>query len=266
MTNDQIAAIKRDFDRDGFVILPSYFSGDALNELRERATRLTADLLERRRNGEGLGFPETRRKAGASKRDRNFRNVFKGLQDHDPWFDHELKAGRHVPLIKALIEDEPVPGTAGWFTKRPGSMGEIPPHQDAIGLPQGLKAGATIWIALDPADPENGCLHYGRGSHKRDHAAGIPIPGYDVDDGKAVPASVQPGDAVIHNSLTVHWSGTNPTDRPRGAVSFFYWGARHQTREQVDEILERWRTTKKNEPRWRSEVAPHGHSTNKEED
>ena len=48
-----------------------------------------------------------------------------------------------------------------------------------------------------------------------------------------------------NNSLTVHWSGPNPTDRPRGAVSFFYWGARNQTPEQVDEILERWRTTKK---------------------
>ena len=61
----------------------------------------------------------------------------------------------------------------------------------------------------------------------------------------AVPATVQPGDAVVHNSLTVHWSGPNPTDRPRGAVSFFYWGAANQTPEQVDEILERWRTTKK---------------------
>ena len=243
MTNDQISAIKRDYDRDGFVILPGFLEGEALDELRERATRLTADLRRRRRSGNHLGSRLKKHRAGNSK--RNVGEVFKGLQDHDAWFDHELKAGRHVPLIKALIEDEPVPGTAGWFTKRPGSMAEIAPHQDAIGVPQGLKAGATIWIALDPADPENGCLHYGQGSHQREHATVIPIPGYDVDDGMAVPARVQPGDAVIHSSLTVHWSGPNPTDRHRGAVSFFYWGARNQTREQVDEILERWRTTKK---------------------
>ena len=245
MTNDQISAIKRDYDRDGFVVLPGFLEGEALEELRERATRLTADLRRRRRSGKP--FESRPKRAGSSQRD--FGDVFKSLQDHDPWFDNELRGGRHVPLIKALIEDEPVPGTAAWFTKRPGSEAEIGPHQDALGLPEGLKAGATIWIALDPADPENGCLHYGQGSHKHEHAGGIPIPGYDVDDGTAVPATVQPGDAVIHNSLTVHWSGPNPTVRPRAAVSFFYWGASNQTPEQIDEILTRWRARKEKEQR-----------------
>ena len=245
MTHDQISAIKHDYERDGFVVLRGFLAGEALEELRDRATTLTADLRRRRRNGNDPGSRPRERRAGASKRD--FGDVFKGLQVHDAWFDHELRAGRHVPLIKALIEDEPVPGTAAWFTKRPGSKAEIRPHQDALGLPQGLGAGATIWIALDPADPGNGCLHYGQGSHKQKHAHGIPIPGYDVNDGRARPARVQPGDAVIHNSLTVHWSGPNPSVRPRGAVSYFYWGARNQTPEQVDEILERWRTQKNNE-------------------
>lgn len=245
MTNDQISAIKRDYDQDGFVVLPGFVKGEALEELRERATRLTADLRRRRPNGNPLESRPKRHGTGRSKRD--FGEVFKSLQDHDAWFDNELRAGRHVPLIKALIEDEPVPGTAAWFTKRPGSRAEIGPHQDALGLPQGLKAGATVWIALDPADPENGCLHYGRGSHKHGHARGIPIPGYDADDGTAVPATVQPGDAVIHNSLTVHWSGPNRTVRPRGAVSFFYWGAANQTPDQVDKILGWWRTKKEKE-------------------
>ena len=243
-TNDQIASIKRDYDRDGFVILPGYLGGQALEELRERATRLAADLRKRQPTREGRHPQEGNRKPA-----RQFGDVFKGLQDHDAWFDHELRAGRHVPLVKALIDDEPVPGTAGWFTKRPGSMAEIGPHRDALGLPPGLGAGATLWIALDTADPENGCLHYGRGSHRREYGHGIPIPGFDVNDGTAVPANVQPGDAVIHNSLTVHWSGTNPTDRPRRAVSFFYWGASNQTPKQVDEILARWRTSKEKERR-----------------
>ena len=244
MTNDQIAAIKRDYDRDGFVILRGYLRERALDDLRERATRLAADLLQRRPKRQG---PDLR--GSVPKPARRFGEVFKGLQDHDAWFDHELKAGRHVPLIKALIDDEPVPGTAAWFTKRPGSMAEIGPHRDAIGRPPGLQAGATIWIALDPADPENGCLHYGRGSHRHELGYGIPIPGFDVNDGTAMPANVQPGDAVIHSSLTVHWSGTNPTDRPRRAVSFFYWGASNQTPEQVDEILARWRARKEKEQR-----------------
>ena len=238
MNHDQVAAIKSDFDRDGFVVLPGYVTGHALEALSERATRLTADLQERRRNGEDLDPNRTRRRSPPGKH-RDFGNVFKGLQRHDSWFAHELAAGRHVPLIRELIEDEPVPGTAGWFTKHPGSKAEIKPHQDAIGVPQGLRPGATIWIALDSADPENGCLHYGRGSHKVEYVPGIPVPGFDVDGGTAVAANVQPGDAVIHDSMTVHWSGPNTTDRPRRAVSFFYWGASNQTPGRVEEILKR---------------------------
>ncbi|MYK46159.1 MAG: phytanoyl-CoA dioxygenase family protein [Gammaproteobacteria bacterium] len=244
MTNDQIAAIKRDYDPGGFAIVPGYLSGEALEELRERATRLTDFLRQRQPK---RADPAVR--GSAPRRGRRSGDVFKGLQNHDAWFDHELKAGSHVPLIKALIDDEPVPGTAAWFTKHPGSMAEIGPHRDAIGQPPGLKPGATIWIALDSADPENGCLHYGRGSHRHEYGYGIPIPGFDVNDGTAVPANVQPGDAVIHSSLTVHWSGGNPTDRPRRAVSFFYWGASNQTPEQVDEILARWRARKEEEQR-----------------
>lgn len=242
MTNDQIAAIKRDFDRDGFVILPGYLTGVALEELRQRAAKLVADLLERHRNGENFDRNAKKRRSASWKQHGDFGNIFKGLHRHDSWFDHELKAGRHVPLIKALIEDTPVPTSAAWFTKRSGSMVEIQPHQDAIGRPQGLRSGATIWIALDPADPDNGCLHYGRGSHRMEYAPGIPVDGFDVNDGTAVAANVQPGDAVIHDSMTVHWSAGNPTDRPRRAVSFFYWGASNQTPKQVDEIIRRHET------------------------
>ena len=222
--NDQIATIKRDFDRDGFVVLRAYLPSQSLAQLRERATRIIANLSTRKAKGDS---PARNPKGGtvASKRRSGFGNIIKGLQHHDAWFDHELKSGRHVPLIQTLIEDRPVPSTAAWFTKHPKSTDEVAPHRDAIGLPQGLAAGATMWIALDPADPDNGCLHYGLGSHRRDYGVGIPIPGFDVETEASWPANVQPGDAVIHSSMTVHWSGINRTDRHRRAVSFFYWGA-----------------------------------------
>lgn len=228
MTNEQIASIKRDYDRDGFVILRGYIQGRALEELRERATRLAADLFERQRNGEDLHLH--RRKPGPVRWKGNLApgDVFKGLQRHDAWFDRELQAGNHVPLIEALVEDELEPATAAWFTKSPGSKGELAPHRDAIGRPQGRQTGATIWIALDSADPANGCLHYGCGSQRIKCAADA---AFDTDAETAVAAVVEPGDAIIHDAWTVHWSRGNPTDRPRRAVSFFYWGASNRTGE-----------------------------------
>ncbi|MDE0420948.1 MAG: phytanoyl-CoA dioxygenase family protein [Gammaproteobacteria bacterium] len=238
MTNDEISAIKRDYDRDGFVILPGYLHGPALEELRERATRLTADLFARKRKGEGLNPRSKRRRAGQQKGNIDLGNIFKSLNRHDAWFDNELTAGRHVPLIEALVGDKLLPSSAAWFTKIPGSKGEIAPHRDAIGRPPGGQAGATLWIALDPADPENGCLHYGRGSHRIQYAPGTPFGEFVVDPATAVAAIVQPGDAVIHSDLTVHWSEGNPTERPRRAVSFFYYGASKETPKPVDRALQ----------------------------
>ena len=229
MTHDEIAAIKREYDQDGFVILPGYLRGAALEELRDRATRLTADLIERQRKGEDLNPWRKGSRAVKRKGHVDFRNIFKSLNRHDAWFDHELRAGRHVPLIEALLEDELLPSSAAWFAKNPGSTGEIAPHRDAIGRPPGGLAGATLWIALDPAGPENGCLHYGRGSHRIQYDPDTPFGELVVDPEAAVAAIVQPGDAVIHSDMTVHWSPGNPTDRPRRAVSFFYYGASKQT-------------------------------------
>ena len=55
------------------------------------------------------------------------------------------------------------------------------------------------------------------------HEDKIPLDGFD-DVGAGTPAVVEPGDAVVHDALTVHWSGVSRSDRARRAVSFFYWG------------------------------------------
>jgi len=102
MTNDLIAAIKRDFDRDGFVILRGYLCGRVLVDLRERATRLAADLHERVRSRKDLRNG-TWHRSGRPMENRDFGNVLKNLQDHDAWFDHELEKGRHVGLVLSLI-------------------------------------------------------------------------------------------------------------------------------------------------------------------
>lgn len=218
MTNDEIAAIKRDYDRDGFAILPNYVQGEALAELRHRATELATALFAE----------QERATAKRAKTTHGLRNILKNLQHHDPWFERQLAAGKHLPLIEALVEDQLVPATAAWFTKRAGSAEAVAPHRDSIGRAPGSQNGATIWIALDAADHENGCLHYARGSHRLDIDPRIPYGELEADDESAVAVVVQPGDAVVHSALTVHWSHGNPTARSRRAVSYFYWGASGQ--------------------------------------
>ena len=230
--------IKADFDRDGFVILPGFASADELAELRERAVPLAGRLLAER-EASVCNLEHAHKEIP-----ENFLYVFKSLQAECPWFAEQLTGGRHVPLMKALIGDELVPATAAWFDRPRGTREGIDPHIDGGGRGRDASVGATIWIALDAAGPDNGCLYYRRGSHLTEFTKEVFVGDFDTEK-DAVAAEVAPGDAVIHNALTVHWSGRNRSNRPRRAVSFFYWGATHAAtfkgkfKEQLEE-KEQW--------------------------
>ncbi|MGI9233002.1 MAG: phytanoyl-CoA dioxygenase family protein [Woeseiaceae bacterium] len=218
MTDFDFAALKRDYDRDGFVVLPGYLSSGEVEALRDRAVPLAKKLLE---------------EVGDSER---YRNVLKSLNQYDDWFDEQLSDGRHVPLMHYLMGGDVRGVSAAWFDRPEGESLGIDPHVDAIGRNKRVDAGATIWIALDPVDAGNGCLHYLRRSHFNEYPDAIPIPGIDTESEDAIAVELSPGDAVIHNALTVHWSGGNETGQPRRAVSFFYFGAKahaalHQQKE-----------------------------------
>ena len=96
--------------------------------------------------------------------------------------------------------------------------------------------GATIWIALDRADQENGCLRYVRGTHKLDLQSKIGLD-FDADSEGAIAVEVNPGDAAIHSALTVHWSEPNRSDRSRKAISYFYWAASSKGNRKYAELM-----------------------------
>ncbi len=195
---ENVDQIKRDFLRDGCVIIPGFLSRTGLAELRARTERCMDKPLS------GWLGP-----------------VRKGLQDVDPWFDEQLRHGQQVGLIETLLDDALEPATAGFFDRPPGETKAILPHFDAIGH---RREGATIWIALDSADEENGCLRYVRGTHRLELPSRLGLE-FDSQSEGAIAVEVDPGDAAIHNSLTVHWSEPNRSNRPRKAISYFYWAA-----------------------------------------
>lgn len=203
-------AVKRDFDRDGFVILRGYLDDGEVADLRQRAEAIARAKFAARSDGD---TPQ------------QFANVLKNLQGEDEWFARQLSHGRHMPMMEALVGDELVPATAAWFDRPGGTDERVNPHIDGGGRGRGPGVGAIIWFALDATTPENGCLHYGRGSHLVEHSKGV-FNDFDTSSASAVAVEMAPGDAVVHDALTVHWSGVNHSGRPRRAVSFFYWGAK----------------------------------------
>ena len=89
----------------------------------------------------------------------------------------------------------------------------------------------TIWVALDDATLENGCLYYMPGSHKAkkfDNVGIGPSIGalFDVypewRDVAAQPCPVPAGGALFHNGLTFHGAGANMTPGRRRAMTCAY--------------------------------------------
>lgn len=83
----------------------------------------------------------------------------------------------------------------------------------------------TVWIALDEATEENGCLHYIPGSHLWGYSDPDHLPNL-VEQLKVANGEVlvprKPGYAAIHHSLTHHYTGPNTTPNRRRGIALHY--------------------------------------------
>jgi phytanoyl-CoA hydroxylase len=151
------------------------------------------------------------------------------------WFveyDARLKALSHKPELLAVLE-KIVGGTPEMFQDmallKPPFIGrEKPWHQDNAFF--NLPIDATVcgvWLALDRAIPENGCMHVIPGSHARGPVVHFKrrdwqICDTDVAVDEAIAVPLEPGGVLFFHGLLHH--GTPPSRSPlrRRAVQFHY--------------------------------------------
>lgn len=89
----------------------------------------------------------------------------------------------------------------------------------------------SLWVALDDATKDNGCLYYLPGTHKRARYENVGIGHNQADLFKVYPEwrEIDPvgcpcpaGSAVLHNGLTAHGAGANMINKPRRAMTCAY--------------------------------------------
>ncbi len=217
MNQSEQETLKRDFDRDGFVILRNFVPRDQVDEICTRAEAAVGQMP-----GSGGMFS----------------NVTKGLERIDDYFEDLLRNGPQVPILKMLMGKDPEPTTASFFTKNKNSE-EVHPHSDAMG-------GGVIWIAIDPANKENGCLHFLKGSHLREEefAHLSASKATDLSDHPdLVEAAMNPGDIAFFRPTTVHWSGPNLNGLSRRGFNCFYVGDPYKGSKKLTK--EEWLAMKK---------------------
>jgi ectoine hydroxylase-related dioxygenase (phytanoyl-CoA dioxygenase family) len=216
-----------DYQRDGFLRIANFLDAQALETWR----RVTDDAVRERL-------------AAAPPEDSYYARVF---------IQCERLADTHAEMAR-LVRDERLGEIAGslagvdrirvWhdqaLIKQPfGNATSF--HLDDPFWSFSSRQAISVWIALDDATPENGCLWYLPGTQTTARFELTPIgqnfgalfdqyPEWRELEPVAVPARA--GDAVFHNGLIAHAAGVNLTPRPRRAmtVAFMPDGATYNGR------------------------------------
>ena len=219
--------LKKKFDLDGYIVIPGFVPSRELEEVQRELDRYIAERV-----------PEIPR-SDVYYEDRSDPSTLKQMariKQHDPYFASLIGRPKWSGLAKALLADDVVEFELEWFNKPPGSGKPTPPHQDGYYFMLEPNEALTMWLALDPVDKSNGCVRYIPGSHRkglrphgRSEMLGFSqaVADYGLEDQEAEAAIIaQPGDLLVHHSLTIHRADGNPTQRNRRSLGLIYHAAR----------------------------------------
>jgi len=152
-----------------------------------------------------------------------------------------MELAKH-PTILDAVEKLIGPDIILWGCQvfcKPGHTGmEVPMHQDGNYWPIRPLATCSVWLAIDRADKENGCLtivpgsHIGRADikHAKTDSGKVVLNQYIPEEElkkmrPAVDIELNPGEFSLHDVYTVHGSNANVSPRRRAGVALRYMPA-----------------------------------------
>jgi non-heme Fe2+,alpha-ketoglutarate-dependent halogenase len=141
------------------------------------------------------------------------------------------------PVILDYVEDLIGPNIVAWgqqyFCKLPGDGKVVSWHQDASYWPFTPAHTVTLWLAVDDADRENGCMQVIPGTHKlgplefdlsgADENSVLPQKIKGVENyGAPVCFELKAGEISLHADMLVHGSEPNNSTRRRCGLTVRY--------------------------------------------
>ena len=168
-----------------------------------------------------------------------FRRAGKGSYAIDRYHDRyaTIYDAATTPAILDLVQDIIGPNIICWAThyicKLPGDDMGVSWHQDCSYWALTPSKTVTVWLAIDDADRENGCMQVIPGSHLHGH---IKFKKSDETErnvlnqtieaaeqfGKPVEVVLKAGEVSLHSDLLVHGSQPNRSRRRRCGLTLRY--------------------------------------------
>ncbi|NKE62093.1 phytanoyl-CoA dioxygenase family protein [Lentzea sp. PSKA42] len=201
------------FEHDGYTIINDVLTGGQLAEIHDEAAKICREV--------------------------GYENVTDVLCLHFPHkiSDLLLKTAQ-LPKITETLTDVIGPNVkmmqSMLFIKAAGKPGQAW-HQDETHIPTRDRSLTAVWLALDDATTENGCLWVIPGSHRTGYLypdREQEDPGFDCTkeahgftDDQAVPVELKAGDALVFDGHLLHRSLPNTSNGTRRAYVTHYMNA-----------------------------------------
>ena len=215
---------KKAFEQDGYVAMPGFYNENETQTIESAM----GDFIAKRVPAlppEHVFYED--------KANRSTLKQIQCLHKHDGFFA-DLFNDKPKQLAEELLGEAVVCRNLQFFNKPPGTGKATPVHQDGCYFMLEPCHALTMWLALDAADEENGCVRYLAGSHihgMRPHARtqtlgfSQAISDYDSEADDEIICLAQPGDLLAHHALTIHRADANTSaTRSRRALGFVFYG------------------------------------------
>ena len=198
------STLQSDFENTGFAIVPNLFSRDEAQRLKQECIDILKAVKE-----------DTGHEAG--------HGVYVGLAARSPVFQEAVGDGRLLDVLEKILAPNIEFLSDKVVFKSEDTTFASPWHQDWHYWHGAHKF--SIWVALDDATVDNGCLKLFPGSHKSaivhdgdasdGHGFGNRLRPDAVDENLAVTAEIEAGGAVFFHDLTLHSSHPNISGEER---------------------------------------------------
>jgi phytanoyl-CoA hydroxylase len=247
---------RKDFERDGVLVIEAFADPAACRALIERSQELleafepesisvfttheqtrTSDdyFLD---SGDKVRFffeEDAFAEDGSLKqaKELSINKIGHALHDLDPLFDDFSRTPELAEVASDVGFDDPRLLQSMYIFKQPSIGGEVTCHQDSTFLYTDPLTCVGFWFALEDATLENGCLWAEPGGHRgplrkrfRRAAEGgttfdalddAPLP--EPGDGRLVPLETAAGTLVLLHGQLPHYSGPNRSPKSRHAYS-----------------------------------------------
>lgn len=219
------------YNQNGYVIIEDFLSAEELEEWRSSVTEALIERNGQKMPGKSIQIDEA---DGINQDTDYFNNVFDQLLNLWQTNDRVKKLMLDQRIGKMAADLSGADGIRIWhdqaLIKKPWAN-PTSWHLDTPFWSFSDRTALSIWIALDDATLENGCLFFIPGTHK--HTT-FENPGIGKNMGAifdfypqfktsgSAPAFMKAGSCSFHNGLTIHGAHANMTPGFRRAMTCAY--------------------------------------------